>query len=292
MNNKPLAGVVGITVAIIVIAAMVPAMMDTTDNIKSVGSNDTTNAITYSISADPDLTLSVGSSAINVGDYEVSPTRQTILAACDEWCVFAFNTSAIFVLYDGGYDSLASGTDVVISNGTLEYTKAGNVDVTKDVVGSVIYADNKAPTYVGYVGTTTFKVNSGAPVYFFNNAALNNSGLTPTSISPIAYGKGTPDALEYVCMNVEASASSIEPTAEPTPIDGHLAMSNVYTASVTDSNGTYTNDSATYGTYVPINYDDVTSSDKQIINLIGIIPVMMIIAVLLLAVAMVTRSKM
>lgn len=292
MKNTVLAGIVGITVAIIVIAAMMPSITDSANNIKSIGTNDLENGFTYSISESPTVTVSHGSSVIKINDYEIAPTRQTILAACDEWCIFAFNTSNFYVLHDETYDTVLSTSNAVISNGVLSYTKSDNSEITKDVVGAVIYGDNVSPSYVGYPAGNTFNTNTDSKVYFFGNPGMTNSDLSPNSISPIAYGFGTIGDLEYACMNIAGvTASSVELTTEPENTAGHLSVTNRYDAEVTNTTGTYSTTNVTYGTYVPINYDDITSSDAGVRSLIGAIPVLLIVAVLLMAVAMVVKPR-
>lgn len=292
MKNNLLAGVIGITIAIILIASMVPTMLSSSDNIKSIGTNTTEGAITYSLASDPEVTISHGTSVIDVNGYELTPSRQTIIAACDTWCIFAFDTNNFYVLHDETYDTVLSTSDAVISNGVLSYTKSNNSEITMDVVGTVIYGDNVNPSYVGYTSGTTFNTNANSKVYIFGNPGMTNSNLSPNSISPIAYGFGTIGDLEYACMNIAGvTASSVELTTDPENTAGHLSITNKYDAEVTNTTGTYSTTQATYGTYVPINYDDITSSDQSMRDLIGIIPIMLIIAVLIMAVGLVSKSR-
>lgn len=289
-----MAGVVGIIVAVILITAMTPIITDSSNSIKSVGTNDLENGFTYTISESPAVTISHGSSVIKINDYEITPTRQTILAACDEWCIFAFNTTNFYVLHDETYDTVLSTSDAVISNGVLSYTKSDNSEITKDVVGAVIYGDNVSPSYVGYPTGNTFNTNTDSKVYFFGNPSMTNSDLSPNSISPIAYGFGTIGDLEYACMNIAGvTASSVELTTEPENTAGHLSITNRYDAEVTNTTGTYSTTNATYGTYVPINYDNITSSDAGLRSMISVIPILFVMGVLIMAVSMIViQSRM
>ena len=291
-KNTIIIGTVAIAVTVIILASMIPVMLDSSENIISISENDIEGRYTYSISSAPDLTISIGSSVVKVNDYELTPTTQTILAACDEWAVFAFNTSNIYVLYDGAYDTVKASTDVTISGSTLSYTKGDSTSVTKDVVGDVLYATNNNPTHVGVISSSTFKIDASSAFYFFKNPSLNNSALDPTSISPIAFGKGTVESVEYLVMNISGvTASSIEFAADPAETDGHLTASNAFKASVTNATGTYSADSVTYGVYVPIEYKEITQTDSQVRDIIGIIPMLLVVAVLFMAVAIAFKLR-
>lgn len=293
MNNKLIAGVTAITVTVIMLAAMIPIISDSSESIISYENNEIGTNETYAIASSPEITISKGESVINVNDYAITPASQTILAACDTWVVFAFNTSGIYVLYDEGYDQVKTGTDVSISGGNLTYTlNSDSSEVTKAISGNVLYADNVNPTYVSYKTSATFKVDATSTIYVYGNPQLNNSSLTPNNLKPIAFGKGTIEGISYAFMDKVVSASSIEFAADPTEVSGHWAVSNTFKASVTNTDGTYSSDSALYGTYVPIKYKEITDTDTQMRNLLAVIPVMLVISVLLFAVAMVFRSRM
>lgn len=285
MENKSIiVGTIGIAVMVIILAAMIPIILDSSETIIHTAENDTDGRPTYSVTASPDISISVGSSVINVNGYELTPSRQTILAACDEWVVFTFNTSSIYVLYDGGYDSVKTGTDVSITGTNLSYTKNDSTNVNRDVVGKVIYANNVNPTYVGIVNYSTFKIDAPSVIYFFGNHTFTNSSLNPTSIAPIAFGKGTLESMEYLFSNISnVTASSIRFSADPSETSGHLTASNTFTASITNGTGTYSDNSALYGVYVPIEYKDITQKDSQIRGLIAVIPIMLLVAVLMVA---------
>lgn len=291
-KNTIIVGTLAIAVTVIILAAMVPVILDSSENIISTADNVVEGNYTYSVASAPELTISVGSSVIKVNDYELNPTRQTLLAACDEWAVFTYNNTGLFVLYDGGYDNVKASTDVTLSGSTLSYTKNDSTNVSRDVAGNVIYADNVKPTYVGFLAISTFKIDAPSVFYFFGNPGLSNSSLTPNSLTPIAFGKGTVDSLEYLAMNTAGvTASSIELAADPAETAGHLTASNTFNVSVTDGTGTYSASGAGYGVYVPIEYKEITSTDSQVRDIIGIIPVLLVIAILMMAVAIAFRLR-
>lgn len=294
MEMKIVATTVAIAVTVIILAVMTPIITESADSIISTSENDTDGAITYRVTANaPDITISVGSGTIDVNDYSLTPTRQTILVACDSFCVFTFNTTGLYVLHSGAYDNVKASTDVVLSGTTLTYTKNGDsTETTRDVSGDVIYATNENANYVGYMALTTFNMDANEKVFFFGNPVLSNSSLSPASLSPIAFGFGTIEDLEYKLFNSEISASTIELASEPESESGHLEVTNSFTASVTNTTGTYTTEGSTYGAYVPIQYQDITSQDANMRTLINIIPVLLVVAILMLAVGLVIRSRM
>lgn len=292
-KNYLVAAIVTVTVITIILAALVPMITDSSSMIKSKAENPDGN-VTYSREADPTFSIKIESSAVYVNDYAISPiTRQTILAACDDWAVFTFNTTNLYVLKDGSYDSVKASTTVEYSNGELKYTKGDSTDVTLTVSGDVLYANNVKPSYVGYTSNIsgfTISIDPEAVIYFFGNANLTNSDLTPSSIGPILMGMGTYDDLEVNIESLQNTTITAELTNEPVSQKEHIDFLVQYSISATDSNGTYIG-TPSYGTYVPIEYTTLTSSDDAARAIVAVIPLMLIVALLLAAVSIFIKNR-
>jgi len=284
-------GVIMIAVAVIVVAAFIPVISDSAASIKSIEKNDTTGTFTYSVEASPTVNISVGDSVINVNEYSLNPTMQTLLAACDEWAIFTFNNSRFYVLYAGEFDEVKAGTTATIANGELNYTKSTNVDVTKPVVGDVLYASAVNPTYLVYLDSATVKVNEGAIIYFEQNRQYTNAELNPSSLSAITYGKGTTSNLAVICTNEAITDSTATLSAEPAKHAGHLDMANAFNVSITNSTGTYSIENGVYGVYIPIEYYEITQQDNQMQTLIELIPLLLVVSIVVGVIAIVVKSR-
>lgn len=274
-------GIISISVVAIIAVAGIPIIMDTSDNIKISADNDIEGKITYAIGTPSNLDISVGDGVIDVGGYSIAPNTQTILASCNDWCVFTFNTSSIFVLKSDGYDTVKSGTDAVISNNVLTYTKSDDTSVEMNVVGQMLYATNANPTYVRE-WASSFNMDAGVSVWFFGNPQLMNDGLSPSTLSLIAYGSGTPNNLGYrlIAGDVLSNNISFDNMSES---DGYLTASTLYSATITNDVGTYTSASAQYSTYVPIEYHEI-DYDNNVRAIFNIIPLVIIVSLVILAI--------
>lgn len=288
MNNKVLSLIIAVAISIIFIGSLVPSIMSASDSIASIASNDIDGAITYDVTTSPDIEIMIDSDAILVNEYSFVPDRQTILCACDTWVVFAYGTETLHVLVSGAQTTVTSAS-VQIKNNVLSYTDSAGAQ-TLPVSGKVIFASNENYTYVGYTRyTQDICIDDGKTVYFFGNPSLKNDDLSPASFNFIGYGSGTIDSMQYRLFSSNITDSSISFTSSIDEL-GHNVTSNRFTASATNSVGTYAADEV-YGIYVPVEYHTISTSDSAARGLIAAIPLILIAAVVILAVGIIVRSR-
>ena len=79
-------------------------------------------------------------------------------------------------------------------------------------------------------------------------------------------------------------------TTDPTESAGHLVVTNQFDITGTNDTGTYSI-TGTMPVYAPISYDTITSSDSASRTIIEVIPVLLIIAVLIMAASLVILKK-
>lgn len=274
-------GVIAILVVVILGATIIiPFIGDAQDSFSTTVENENYD-VSYTTEAAPTVTITADTSKITIGDYNLNISRQTVLALCDEYLVFGFNNSTLFVMSPNitGYESTS---EIVISNGTATYTTSG-VEKSIPAASKVMYPSLTKIDHVGYSGanTSTFHSTLTDKIYSFGNPNLTNAQLDPTSFGGISLYV---DGVLKLC-NVSFVSGELEYTAEEIGTF-NKKLSTAVSVSVTDSVGEYTNTNTSIATIVPLKYQDRTATDDMYAVMLGIIPMLIIIIPILLAVGL------
>lgn len=290
MNNKLVVTIIGVAVMIIICASvLVPVIQDSKEQITTVGHNEdgaytvsTKNVpITFSYS-DEGYTLngklieadySLGSQMCIITDKFVAATNP-------------INSSkVIYLAYEG--HAFVTPTSIHCENGKLTYTVSG-ADTTVDVNYSwIAYPSNDGDyMYAGNLADVYIDKKSEIILGFLGPSVNGESSLSTTYA-----GKGAIDALIPLCYSGDTYALTAPAAIQSTYETGlPYELSPAIGLSVESSGVVYS--ALTCNVYVPIDYHYQSESDKSTGNLIGVIPVLILVGIMISALGIISFRRM
>lgn len=285
--------IIAIAVTIIIISTVaIPVIDDVQKEIATTGNN---SAFSFMASTGSDITTSITNvdSTISIGDLVISKTGDVHAATILISSGLIINTySSTLRVTDISNDiQLAQVTAIDITSGAYSYTVSGT-DYSGTLAGDVLFLSDTG-TYGYFDSISDLKLNSNSKVYVtyavtpFRDSSNNSLSLTGVISGTIKDGmSGT--LYKYVSSEfVSVSSSS---TINAVDEDGIMySLTNIESSAI-DSSVTY-NRTVTGGIFAPIEYKYISDSDESLINLIGILPIMLILVPLMMAVRMMALKR-
>lgn len=284
--------IVGITVAafivVVVIGSMLMPILDDADNGFNTVEQNTGGAYKVSMDNVP-ITFSYNESkyTLNGDDINADYTLTNQMVIISDKFIVATNSlnSGKTIYFATPGQTFKTISSITCSNGSVTYT-AGGTDTTLDLSYTWIAYPANEGDYMFAGNLSSVNVDDGATIITGYMGPTVNGG---TSLSTIVMAKGALDSItpEVYTGNTytEATGAVSATYTEGTP----NVLTPAYSIVVDSGGDTYT--AATPNVIVPIQYHYVSSSDSNLINLIGVIPVLLIVAILTGIVALVIKRN-
>lgn len=285
--------IIAIAVTIIIISTVaIPVIDDLQSTIHSTGQN-TTQKFAVSNQAVDSVSIQLSGSVVTVNGFSLTPSEQVIIAISDDFRIVALDIGGTVQVHVGtDSDTNRTTGDITITNGNLTYTVYGSDTPTVKALTSpnILYA-SESGSYGQFSGGL-LNVNKDTVMYAVVSHTVSNAGLDPTSLYVSAVVKGTYQGLASAFAYGANSASVSIPEANITEKPGYL--------SIDTSKGVNISASAVQGVYstydfvqfvAPLQYTYYSDADSGLINLIGVIPILLILVPLMMAVRMIALRR-
>lgn len=299
MNNKLLTLIITLVVGIILTGSiLVPAIEDTKHSIASTAQNTTENYnAVYTTALESDVVVELDeNNKLLVNNVEVNPAldmTETVVVT-NQFVITYSGTALTFLGLSGG--TLSKIT--MHPDGSYDVVKADSTTASGTGVEVIIYPDNngKYGAFVQGAGHEDFWLDNGATAYIsFLSGGITDDASVDHYVNTLYSATNS---------NFEGEWNTIysleDPSGSWVDLPSKLKLNEPYTKEVGEyavhwgTNGftaTFTNDSgdfdATVGSpivYAPLEYHYLAEKDDAVYSLIGVIPVMVVIALLMVAI--------
>lgn len=288
MNNKPLSVLIGITVAIICVAALMMPAIDASKEKEEVTQADGSFRY-YATDAIGVGTYTVDSGTLKLNDEAIGTEPANIIS--DKFRIIFYNGGLTLYDYTTGLNSVSLKSINFSEDGTYTYTNTSDVETT--ATSKINWFMGVAPTgnYVFGIGTYSLNVNENSPIYITTTSILSDGTSSYDAGKYIFNAKGTVKDLTAICQ-VWSGGAWVEKSAQATLTDPADVSEGVLQISA-DTTPILTVDDHenTTGMLVFAPYKYYVISDGVFNSLLGVIPVLVIVAILLGAVGMIYNRR-
>lgn len=273
--TKTVYGIVGVVLGILLIAALVIPVVEETGYTKIYEDNADSN---YRYDIVSELTLTFDGTALQPYGAAASLPTSTTVMATDTLRVVHTTENTLFLRYYANATStqleMAAGDSITMARGvaTIDFANESTADVTLPYSGDIISYD-VAGDYISIRDEMTGALlcNSDSKVYFVTGAT---GFLGYAEINKIASGSGSME------VRATGSTSSIDFTWSAVADD-----KSVYTVSSPSLTVNDTEYKPAF--FVPFQYYELEKGDSMTSTLFSVVPLLLIVAVLMVAVRMI-----
>ena len=280
-----------VLIILVIVSVALPVIEDAQLEIRTETNNTTANFNTVSVSDVPnlDLTVTASASGTTIGDW----TNNTTLIVLMSDNFYAQYYQGHFLVFDVANDIFnGNTTSIVIDDGVATYT-VSNVEYTVELEGTVYYGANEGDSGL-FTGSFNINKKTG---FELTPMRIQLTAEDTSTIYLVGAAKGTVDKMEFVTASVWDSVNSEYIEVDPKTItatlnvtesdDGYYTVGNGVSYSMTYNDVVYSGTTSNAQKFAPIEYGYIAESDSQFINLIGIIPLLLIICAVMFAVRMI-----
>ena len=280
--------IIGITVAIICVAALIMPAIDASKAKDEVTQEDGSFRY-YATDAIGVGTYTVDSGTLKLNDETIGTEAANIIS--DKFRIIFYNGGLTLYDYTTGLNSVPLKSITFAEDGSYAYTDTSDVETTAS--DKISWFMGVAPTgnYVFGIATYSLKINETSEIYLTTTTTLSDGTSSYDASKYVFNAKGTINDLNATCYVWSAGAWT-EKTAEATITDpinvseGVLEVSNtshpVLTVVEQDN-------PASMLVFVPYKY--LVVSEGVFNSLLGVIPVLVIVSILLGAVGMIYNRR-
>lgn len=289
--------VIAIAVMIVVISTVaLPVIGDMQDGETKTGSNTPIYRLDL-LNDSAAHTLSFADSTATYGDYVISftgVTSGTLLAFSDTFMAFYRSSSGDMRIYvNDGSAPYGAMSSITFENGIATWTASGN---TYTKAYSWLYVPNQNGSLGAFNTGDTIKFNASSELWAFQyNLDVKNQDLEPATIRYVtALNHGTYNNMQSViAYTANESVTSTDSVVSLNAIsdDGYLTYivgSSTADYTVENNLGVYTA-SLKFFVTAPVEYTYTTGNDWA--NLIGVLPILLILVPVMMAVRMIATRR-
>lgn len=297
--KKLIMTIVGVAISVIIVAAcLMPVLNDavaTTDTFENAGYFDMRYTDADDITLEWDHTaptkVTVNGDVINIPDTVLGAT----IMCGDDW-VIRYNSNGTIAVSGGGTmgyaeASVTDATDmeVTATNGTVTVTVSTDPVTTKTSSYTYLYVISVDGDYVMKTSSDAAYLNGDSPV-----CAMGLSYLLGTSGRGIKITGTIDDGFECTIFRFPTGIESTSVAANYVENKDHLDLYELSSLVVTAENSSHETDTATYSYFIvpaTVTAERAVHFTPGEIAIFSVIPLLIIVAILIMAVSIINRNR-
>lgn len=279
--------IIAIAVTIIIISTVAIPVIDDLQESQKSAANNTSELFNAVIGSGEDITITTSDGAASINGY-AAPSGVDVFVSAS--LVVFYNNGLKVVDMVNNFVGAVSGS-IVISDRTFNYTTAGSVEKSGTITGTYLYLAENG-TYGQFKPQDGARFNNNSQMYGVvltaPIAAVNYTAVTAFVSGSVRGGFVVNEGYDLVNGSLVDVTSTLTPKLTYTETDGYNVLSAAsVVADVSGSSGY----AGILHIYAPIQYHYISDEDSSLFNLIGVIPIILILVPLMLAVRMIALKR-